>query len=944
MTLVSPSIPFPQVCVSIDLETTGLSADNDRIIEVGAVKFHGRDVIETFQRLVNPGRSVPEFVTLLTSISDSDLEPAPRFEEIAEELSTFIGDLSIVGQNVRFDINFLNRAGLNPPGPVFDTLELSRLLRPSATSHSLGELVAELKISNDNPHRALADAEATMGVFLAFWDALLDLSAETLSAARMLALRAQGAWDVGTLIDWAAQARDVAPGGADGVVRLLLARLGRPSEETTRQRRLATETLGPAQMDAVFAAAGGVAKALGSSYEPRPQQTQMAVAVLDALRGANTLLLEAPPGTGKSLGYLIPAMAFADSEDEQVVIATSTRGLQEQLAFKDFPVAMQALGIKDESFRIAVLKGRGNYLCLSRLLSHLSRTDIGPEEAPFLVRVLVWLESTESGDLGELPMGEQEASRWATLSAGSETGHRGCQYEREGQCFVGRARRAAQSANLVIANHALLLADSGANGSVLGHIRHLILDEAHNLEKEATDHFRRRVTIQELSELLASLGGDSPDGRPRMTGMAVAEAQEQKAQARIAGIEAAAIEVGSAARNGKERADQFSRSLGTLVSRASSDRGSGDAGLRLGDRLRESEEWRDIAQMWEDMDASLSGLADAVDTRFRSAAQVGQGASIVTQAVDEAHRQIADLRARMAIVMGETKSERDITWIDHSRDARRGTSLNWAPMSVAPYLHSGALAGRDSVILTSATLTTDGSFGFISERLGLEEPSELRLSSPFGPEAASAALVPMDMPDPNSNSYAKAIQAAIVDVARAVGGGTLALFTSHASLRQTYTHVRTALQDDGIIVVGQGIDGPPDRLAEMARLNGSVVVLGAATFWEGIDLPGDALRALIVVRLPFDVPTDPIISARGEAYENSFSEFQIPRSLLRFRQGVGRLLRGASDRGVIVVLDSRVLSRAYGAAFIDALPTPTVLTPALDQLGEQVRDWFNPGD
>ena len=173
MTLASPSTPFPQVCVSIDLETTGLSADNDRIIEVGAVKFRGGDVIETFQRLVNPGRSVPEFVTLLTSISDSDLESAPRFEEIAEELTTFIGDLPIVGQNVRFDINFLNRAGLNPSGPVFDTLELSRLLRPSATSHSLGELVAELKISNDNPHRALADAEATMGVFLAFWDALL---------------------------------------------------------------------------------------------------------------------------------------------------------------------------------------------------------------------------------------------------------------------------------------------------------------------------------------------------------------------------------------------------------------------------------------------------------------------------------------------------------------------------------------------------------------------------------------------------------------------------------------------------------------------------------------------------------------------------------------------------------------------------------------------------
>ena len=261
-------------------------------------------------------------------------------------------------------------------------------------------------------------------------------------------------------------------------------------------------------------------------------------------------------------------------------------------------------------------------------------------------------------------------------------------------------------------------------------------------------------------------------------------------------------------------------------------------------------------------------------------------------------------------------------------------------MTVAPHLASGPFNERKSIVLASATLTTDGSFGFISERLGLEEPSEQRLSLGLAPEDAAAAMVPMDVPDPNSNAYGRAIQQAIVDVATATGGGVLALFTSHASLRETYTKISSVLRERDISVLAQGIDGPPDRLAEIARLRKGIVILGAAAFWEGVDLPGDALRALIVARLPFDVPFDPIIAARGETYENSFSEFQIPRSLLRFKQGVGRLIRSTKDQGVIVVLDSRVLNRGYGAAFIDALPTPTVLTPPLDRLGDQVREWF----
>ncbi len=939
---VSDSTPFPLTFVSLDLETTGLNAESDRIIEVGAVILEAGRVVDSFQGLVNPGHALPDFVSVLTGITDADLVGAPPFTEIADELTAFIGDLPMVGQNYQFDLGFLNANGVKPTGPVFDTLDLSRILRPSANSHSLGWLIEEMGIVNDSPHRALADAEATAQVFLRFWDMILALDPATLAMIRSLSDRATGDWRAGPVFELAAQQQEIAGDGPERVIQRLTERLGKPSVESeTRQRKLPTTQDGMAAIEAVFETDGRLAQALGDSYEPRTQQLEMAQAVTEIQETERTLLLEAPPGTGKSLGYLIPAIWRAEATEEQVVVATSTRGLQEQLAAKDVPIALQALGLTPDEVRVAVLKGRGNYLCISRLLSRLGSLEVTSGEAAFFARLMVWLESTESGDLGELPMGEQEAARWSTLSAGSEEGHGNCAYEREGLCFIGRARRAAQAAHLVITNHALLMADSSSGGNVLGEIPHVILDEAHNLEREATDHYSRSISHSEVNELLNSLGADSEEGRPRIVTAAMGSAGSSAATAQ--GMEAAGVEVGAAARSAATRVGQFFSAVGAIAAGSRSDRG-GDSQIRLIQRVRETDEWREAAKAWEDLDATLAGVADLVDSRLRSALQAQQARQGASTDVDDIVRRVADLRARLINVMRDVNPDDDITWLETPRDQRGSISLHWAPMSVAPHLATGPFADRKSIVLSSATLTTDDSFGFITDRLGLEEPETLQVRLTLGPEDAAAAMVPTDVPDPNNNAYGKAVQQAIADVATATGGGVLALFTSHASLRQTYTKVSSELRERGINVLGQGIDGAPDRLAEIARLRKGIVILGAAAFWEGVDLPGDALKALIVTRLPFDVPSDPIIAARGETYENSFNEFQIPRSLLRFKQGVGRLLRSTKDQGVIIILDSRVLNRAYGAAFIDALPTSTVQTPTLDRLGDEVRDWFNGDD
>lgn len=934
---VSDSTPFPLTFVSLDLETTGLNAESDWIIEVGAVKLEKGRTVDTFQQLINPGHALPDFVSILTGITDADLVGKPPFADIADELAAFIGDLPMVGQNYQFDLGFLNANGVKPTGPVFDTLELSRILRPSAANHALGWLIEELGIVNENPHRALADAEATAQVFLTFWDMILTLEPATLAMIRSLSDRTPGDWRAGPIFQLAAQQKGIASDGPERVVQHLTERLGKPSVESeTRQRKLPTTQDGAVAIQAAFAANGGLAKALGDSYEPRAQQLEMAQAVAQVQETDQTLLLEAPPGTGKSLGYLIPAIWRAEAAEEQVVVATSTRGLQEQLATKDVPIALRALGLTPDEVRVAVLKGRGNYLCISRLLSRLGSLEVTLGEAAFFARLMVWLESTESGDLGELPMGEQEAARWSSLSAGSEEGHGNCAYEREGLCFVGRARRAAQAAHLVITNHALLLADSSSGGNVLGEIPHVILDEAHNLEREATDHYSRSTSHSEVNELLNALGADSEDGRPRLVAAALGSSTSSVGTAAQT-MEAAGAEVAAAARSAVARAGQFFTAVGAIAAGSRSDRG-GDSQMRLIQRVRETDEWRESVKAWQDLDATLASVADLVDSRLRSALQTRQRPSTD---IDDVVRRIADARARLMSVMRDVNPDDDITWLETPRDQRGSLSLHWAPMSVAPHLASAPFADRKSIVLSSATLTTDDSFGFITDRLGLEEPETLQVRLTLGPEDAAAAMVPADVPDPNNNAYGKAVQQAVIDVATATGGGVLALFTSHASLRQTYTRASSVLRERDINVLGQGIDGAPDRLAEIARLRKGIVILGAAAFWEGVDLPGDALKALIVTRLPFDVPSDPIIAARGETYENAFSEFQIPRSLLRFKQGVGRLLRSTKDQGVIIILDSRVLNRAYGAAFIDALPTSTVQTPTLDRLGDEVRDWFN---
>ncbi len=921
--------------VAIDLETTGLQSEADEIIEIGAVRFNEDGILGTFDRLVSPGRKLSQFISLLTGIKDSDLENAPPFDEIAADLREFISDHAIVGQNVTFDLGFLAAKGIRPSGTVFDTRTLSRTLRPDFPDHGLASLAAAFGVENDSPHRAFSDADTTRRVFLSLLESMRELKPETLAAASAMVLSAAGTWADGQLFVDEAARRELPQGTGEQAIAAAVRRtdedLARESRGRAAQHSL--EPLGPDQVGTLFENGGAVEQTL-EGYEPRPQQTKMATAIAETMANGGTLLLEAPPGTGKSLAYLVPGLAFGAANDTSVVVSTSTRGLQEQLATKDVPIALQILGMESSGSRVALLKGRGNYVCLSRLGQELRRPNMDADYAAFLTRVLVWLETTVRGDIGELRLSEAETAYWPIISAGGDEEHAGCDFQRQGVCYVARARKAAQDAILVITNHSLLLADGAREGTVLGHAKHLVLDEAHHLEREATAQFGRDVTKRETDDLLAALG--AREGRPRLVPSAMGEAASTGASARSAEIATRGDTVGEAARAASERLQVLFGLAGPYVTRESG-RPDGESVLRVTAATRGSAEWTPLLEAWGEVKTALAALARTFSTLIDTLDGAVQPYTFRT--ADDLSRRLAEIQNTLELVMDDPPSD-GIAWMTTSTDSRNTAGMHWAPLNTGSLLKAGLFDGRDSIVLTSGTLATGENFQHVRTRLGIESAEELRLDSPFDHASAVSSFIPTDVPPPDAPSYQRAVEQSIAQIASVSDGGVLVLFTSYRALRQAYNYLKSELATQEISVLGQGIDGAPARLIEIQRANPKTVLLGAATFWEGVDLAGDALKVLVIPRLPFAVPTDPIVVARGETYEDPFGEFTLPESLLRFRQGLGRLIRSGKDNGAIVVLDARLLTRRYGETYIQALPGTNVSMPTLAGLSDAVADWL----
>lgn len=943
--------------VALDVEATGMDPARHEIIEVALVVFSREAELETFQTLIRPSGRISLDIMTLTGIGTDELAAAPSFGEVAPRLRRHLAGRPLVGQSGWMDVAMLEAAGLVVTNPVYDTYELATLLLPDLGVYNLSAIAAKLGLTPPEGHRALRDARATAAVFRALLDRLDEFDVTTLD--QLASYARTGGWPAADLFARAARREWDGPlfGALDTPERRGPHELSFLTPRDRPEPLRPTGSSRPIKPERLRAALGpgGPLSRVVRGYEHRPQQAAMAEAVAEALNHDGRLLVEAGTGTGKSVAYLLPAIMHATERGETVVVSTNTLALQDQLQRKDVPDLRHALhqGDKPVEFESAVLKGRTNYLCLRRWFAQQRQATNDPAEARLRAKILTWLGETETGDRAELRLTPEEEVLWRHVSAeeGSCVASR-CVFNQRNQCFLFRARRAAEHAHLVIVNHALLLSDVVAGSRVLPEYAHLIVDEAHHLEDQATNQFGFSVDERAIAEHLdavilsegAALAGTLATINAYLVRTAFDDAGGRRASA---AADRSRIALGHANAARAAAAELFGR-LAEFMRRYDANRGGYDRSLRLTDAIRNDSAWVEVELIWERLDTALSDL----DAQLRwyleavEAVRVDEEDEIEAVQRDELAVELgveirngAELAVKLQSAIGRPERDR-VYWIERSPVLDR-LSLRAAPLHVGGVLRDQLFGPLRSTILTSATITTDGTFDYVAERVGLEDADELVVASPFDYERSTLLYVVDDIPEPGSPGYQRRLEQTLIELCAATRGRALVLFTSHAALQATHKAIKRPLEERGVIVLGQRLDGSPRQLVERLKQTPNVVVLGTATFWEGVDVVGPALSLLVITKLPFAVPSDPVFAARSELFEQPFLQYAVPQAVLKFKQGFGRLIRSSQDRGVCAVLDRRVISKRYGASFVQSLPECSVTVGSAHDLPGAAADWLD---
>jgi ATP-dependent DNA helicase DinG len=651
---------------------------------------------------------------------------------------------------------------------------------------------------------------------------------------------------------------------------------------------------------AVFAADGPLARQL-PDFEPRDGQLTMAEGVARAFEEGGVLLAEAGTGTGKTLAYLVPAILSR----QRVLISTGTKNLQEQIFFKDIPALRDAL---DVPFTATYMKGRANYLCLHRLDQLNDAGSGAPSHDVFLPIIRDWSTTTETGDRAEIEDLPEDIAFWNEVSATAET-CLGTECPRYDDCFVTRMRQRAASSDIVIVNHHLLCADAAvrqhAFGEVIPACSHAIVDEAHQLEDVATQYFGFSVSTYRVEELARdaqrlAAAGIIVEGRDRDDVERGVDDLRDHARAFFAGL-------AYAHRNDdRPRGEERVRATQTSLSRAS-DAAAGLTGAI--DRLEHV-----LARLKPDGASARTTPTNRVppeDTDSGAASE--QVAALV--------RRSGEIRTELRFLMRASEPE----YVYFVEFRGRGVFLRASPIDVSAIVRELLLDRMRTTVLTSATLTVDGAFGYIRDRLGIRSAAEIRLPSEFDFERQTVLYLPPRMPDPRSPEFNGAAGRQVIEILKRTRGRAFVLFTSYAALRAVQAMAEMAL-DYPIFVQGSV---PRSLLLKRFRDTPHSVLFATSSFWQGVDVVGEALSCVIIDKLPFASPGEPVLAARIEAIRarggEPFDEYQVPLAILALRQGLGRLIRHRRDRGVLTVLDPRLRTKGYGRRFLASLPPARVV-------------------
>ena len=537
--------------------------------------------------------------------------------------------------------------------------------------------------------------------------------------------------------------------------------------------------------------------------------------------------------------------------------------------------------------------------------------------------------------------GNAERDVWQRLSADDDAcTTETCVKRTGGACPFHQARTAAQSAHLLVVNHALLLSDVAAEGKVLPDYSYLVVDEGHHLESATTSALSFRLRQIDLERILKELGGSGAGLLANFLTAcrsALAAAEFGSMQQRVTRATDAAFRLEQLVR------EFFNRLTAFVTSSSTADpQSTYPTQTRILPATRTQPGWDDVEIAWDAVRETLGLLMRPLSEMHQTAAALSaRGVDAVQDVqsdISNIYRRLEEVEANLSSMIGAPSPDQ-VYWVE-AKPNGANLSLNAAPLRVGPLIEKVLWHEKSSVVLTSATLTTHGEFHYLRNTLGADEADEIQLGSPFDYESSTLLYVANDMPEPNSHPYQQALNQALVSTAKSTGGRVLALFTSYAAIRRTAQAITAPLARDDILVYEHGDGASPNMLLESFKSSDRAVLLGTRSFWEGVDIPGAALSVLFITKLPFDVPTDPLIAARSELYEDPFLEYYLPEAILKFRQGFGRLIRTASDRGVVAIMDGRVISKQYGRLFLESLPRCTSRQGPVANLAREASRWL----
>jgi ATP-dependent DNA helicase DinG len=918
--LLKPSLFDPERLefVAIDVETTGLDSKTDRIIEIGAIKFDGVTATSEYTTFVNPETTLPEPIVRLTGITQADLSTAPAFRDIAERLLEFIGRLPLCGHQIDFDISFLNEElkRLGKPklaSSEIDTALLSRIVVPDIDRFSLKHVARSLGISLETAHRALFDAKASGQVACSLLSRLDTIPVHVRSA---MARFAPGSFIKTLLFKSIGSVRE------SGEPSLCLGAVERPPKRLSQNDSLSEVSLDT--IKSIFEGGGGLAGQI-AGFSVRQSQTRMARCVAEAFNTNSFLVAEAGTGTGKSLAYLVPAALHALKNNVRVLVSTHTRNLQDQLVSKDLPVVKKIAG---DQLRFSVLKGRMNYLCIRRYFLLLSGNllDLSPRERMGVLPLIRWAAETKTGDIEEQnQFNIKWFSRiWRMICADAHLCE-GKKCPEYGRCFLQNARLRALGSHIVVINHALFYSEICSESSFLGPLGPCIFDEAHHLESSGHRYLRVEVDTNRFMQFID--GVTAIDKEVKTSGALdaannFAESMKPVMKRLRSEIRSFLAEIDFWVKSQHPASLEFQ--LGY----------DGNAFAHLGSYA-----------------ALVNGLSELQDVlnnclqsfEYETRPEIKDNVlPQVRLTIDKTSQLKSDLMYVAAAV-----TEDHVFWAEGNR--KKGwVKLCGVTLDIGSILSHLWEQNERACVFTSATLSVARSLDYFKQKIGLAGANESKtrcelFESPFHHSQTIRCSLP-SVPDPDAPEYPAFVAGLLASLFSEFRKNVLVLFTANSMLEAVYSCCKNLPFSSQCTILGQGISGTRQAILDEFKNSRPCILLGADSFWEGIDMPGASCEIVVITRLPFQMPTHPLTKALAQRMQKlageSFFSFSVPEAVIKFRQGSGRLIRDRSDRGALLVLDNRIITKNYGKRFCESLDGEMKSFATADELMIGLRSFF----